>query len=173
MKNMDKELTVPKWSSRKYPKCLKKFQPKSSRFLKKKLSLSVRSPWYYLFLPHVKNAKLRSKIKEQVWTSIWYSPIPLVNTQGSISLPRTTLTVHTICMMHAWKKQHHWPSPLHTANLYYIDPYMSFAASGGKLRPWLAKYLLCFLAWIKVASLQDIAVNDEGGKFLQKRDLQY
>ena len=47
------------------------------------------------------------------------------------------------------------------------------AASGGKLGPWLAKNLLCFLAWIKVASLQDIAVNDEGGKFLQKLDLQY
>ena len=58
----------------------------------------------------------------------------------------------------------------HTAKLYYIDPYV---ASGGKLRPWLAKNLLCFLAWIKVASLQDIAVNDEGGKFLQKLDLQY
>ena len=45
------------------------------------------------------------------------------------------------------------------------------AASGGKLGPWLAKNLLYFLAWIKVASLQDIAINDEGGKFLQKSDL--
>jgi hypothetical protein len=50
---------------------------------------------------------------------------------------------------------------------------MNDVASGGKLRPWLAKNLLCFFAWIKVASLQDIAVNDEGGKFLQKRSLQY
>ena len=61
----------------------------------------------------------------------------------------------------------------HTAKLYYIYPYMNNAASGGKLRPWLAKNLLCFFAWIKVANLQDIAVNDEGGKFLQKRSLQY
>ena len=52
-------------------------------------------------------------------------------------------------------------------------PLYEFAASGGKLRPWLAKNLLRYFAWIKVASLQDIAVNDEGGKFLQKRDLQY
>ena len=41
------------------------------------------------------------------------------------------------------------------------------------LKPWLAKNLVSFLAWVKVGTLQDIAVNDEGGKFLQKRDLQY
>ena len=51
MENMDKELTVPKWAentpnaSKNFsPKCLPK--PKSSRFLKKKLSLGVRSPCF-------------------------------------------------------------------------------------------------------------------------------
>ena len=50
MENMDKEFTVPKWANNTpnaskhfSPKCLPK--PKSSRFLKKKLSLGVRSPW--------------------------------------------------------------------------------------------------------------------------------
>ena len=57
--------------------------------------------------------------------------------------------------------------------IYTYIPLYKFAVSGGKLKSWLAKKLLCFLAWIKVASLQDIAVNDEGGKFLQKCDLQY
>ena len=63
-------------------------------------------------------------------------------------------------------------STAHCKTLLY-RPLYKFAASGGKLKPLLAKKLLCFLAWIKVASLQDIAVNGEGGKFLQKCDLQY
>jgi hypothetical protein len=42
-----------------------------------------------------------------------------------------------------------------------------------KLRSSLAKILVCSLAWVKVGSLQDIAVKDEGVKTLQKRDLQY
>ena len=60
----------------------------------------------------------------------------------------------------------------HCKTLLYIALY-EFAASGGKLRSSLAKNLVSFLAWVKVGSLQDIAVNDEGGKTLQKRDLQY
>ena len=64
-----------------------------------------------------------------------------------------------------------WVDRAHCKTLLY-RPLYKFVASGVKLRPWMAKNLLCFLAWIKVASLQDIAVNDEGGKFLQKRDLQ-
>ena len=41
------------------------------------------------------------------------------------------------------------------------------------LKPWFPKKLVSFLAWVKEGSLQDIAVNDEGGKTLQKHDLQY
>ena len=41
------------------------------------------------------------------------------------------------------------------------------------LRSSLAKNLVNFLAWVKVGSLQDIAINDEGGKTLQKHNLQY
>ena len=65
---------------------------------------------------------------------------------------------------------------LHTAKLYYIEPYMNLrqvVASGGKLQSLLAKKLVSFLAWVKVGSLQDITINDEGRKTLQKRDLQY
>ena len=60
----------------------------------------------------------------------------------------------------------------HCKTLLYRALY-EFVASGSKLRSSLAKNLVSFLAWVKVGSLQDIAVNDEGGKFLQKRDLQY
>ena len=52
-------------------------------------------------------------------------------------------------------------------------PIYESAASGGKLGPWLAQKLLCFLAWIEVTSLQDIVVNDNGGKFLQKCNLHH
>ena len=41
------------------------------------------------------------------------------------------------------------------------------------LPAWFPKNLVSFLAWVKVGSLQDIAINDEGGKTLQKHDLQY
>ena len=60
----------------------------------------------------------------------------------------------------------------HCKTLLYRALY-EFVASGGKLQSSLAKNLVSFLGWVKVGSLQDIAVNDEGGKTLQKRDLQY
>ena len=60
-----------------------------------------------------------------------------------------------------------------TLQNFTIRALYEFVASGGKLQSSLAKNLVSFLGWVKVGSLQDIAVNDEGGKTLQKRDLQY
>ena len=60
---------------------------------------------------------------------------------------------------------------LHTEKLYYI--WICGKCCGSKLQSSLAKKLLSFRAWVKMKSLQDIAINDEGGKILQKRDLQY
>ena len=63
-------------------------------------------------------------------------------------------------------------SPAHCKTLQYRALY-EFATSGSKLQSSLAKNLLNFLAWVKLKSLQDIAVNDEGGMTNQKRHLQY
>ena len=59
--------------------------------------------------------------------------------------------------------------PLHTAHCKTLlyRPLYEFAASGGKLWSSLAKNLVSFLAWVKVGSLQDIAVNDEERKPLK------
>ena len=54
-------------------------------------------------------------------------------------------------------------STAHCKTLLYRALY-EFAASGSKLRSSLAKNLVSFLAWVKVGSLQDIAVNDEERK---------
>ena len=56
-------------------------------------------------------------------------------------------------------------STAHCKTLLYRARY-EFAASGSKLWSSLANILVSFLAWVKVGSLQDIAVNDEGGKTL-------
>ena len=42
----------------------------------------------------------------------------------------------------------HFVTTAHCKTLLY-RPLYKFAASGGKLRPWLAKNLLCLLAWIQ------------------------
>ena len=39
-----------------------------------------------------------------------------------------------------------------------------------KVRPLLAKNLLCFLAWVTVGSWPDKAIKNERGKTLEKRD---